>query len=197
MIRQSRIILPTRETPCSATAESPSTSNPQIRPFVLPLIGQSPTRCTRKLRHLFLARSEPNQRFVDLDLRAIGELLLFAERTYIRVEKDFEILTRLEETRRLYCCNHIGTRPWWPSDRRRCTWPSKNPFQRVCGNGSRFFQALPQSRSRGILMVLELPCQNARCAVMTIQLVYRRTDCGLRSDTYGEMIFDRSVDQWI
>lgn len=96
MTRQSRIILPLRKTP-SATAGSPSTSNSQIRPFVPPLIRQSPIRCTWELRCLFLARSEPDQRFVDLNLRAIGELLLFAERTYIRVEEDSEILTRLEE----------------------------------------------------------------------------------------------------
>lgn len=72
-------------------------SNPQVRPFVPPLVRQSPTRRTRELHCLFLTRSEPDQRFVDLDLRAIGEFLLFAKRTYIRVEEDFEILTRLEE----------------------------------------------------------------------------------------------------
>jgi len=33
-----------------------------------------------------------DQRFIDLDLQAIGELLLFVEKTNVRVEEDFEIL---------------------------------------------------------------------------------------------------------
>jgi len=93
MTRQSRIIL------------HPSQSQQNLHPCQIPkyarsylhLLGKSPTRSSPEPRRLFLARSEPDQRFIDLELRAIGEFLLFAERAYIRVEEDFEILTQLEE----------------------------------------------------------------------------------------------------